>query len=95
MLEVYRVMDMDGGNVIRILPADRGEHRGILHPLSFFSNHNCRVCIKGTGFPSLSLLVIEKKIHSKREERFLIFISGFGFVVLCVDAVEHKAGGCS
>ena len=95
VLEVYQVMDTDGGNVIRILPADRGEHRGILHPLSFFSNHNCRVCVKGTGFPSLSPLVIKKKIHSKREERFLIFTSGFGFVVLCVDAVEHKAGGCS
>lgn len=87
-------MDTDGGNVIRILPADRREHRGILHPLSFFSNHNCIVCVKGTGFPSFCPLVIKKK-HSKREERFLIFTSGFGFVVLCVDAVKHKAGSCS
>lgn len=50
---------------------------------------------KGQAFLPSPFLWLKKKIHSKREERFLIFISGFGFVVLCVDAVEHKAGGCS
>lgn len=58
VLEVYRVMDTGGRNVIRILPADRREHGGILHPSSFSSNHNCRVCVKGTGFPSFSPLLI-------------------------------------
>lgn len=74
-------MDTDGGNVIRILPADRREHRGILHPLSFFSNHNCIVCVKGTGFPSFCPLVIKKKNTAKGKRGF--WFSPQGLVLLC------------
>ena len=51
---------------------------------------------KGQAFlPSPLFWFKIKKKKQQREEKFLIFTSGFGFVVLCVDAVEHKAGGCS